>query len=86
MDRLLTLRHGESSRKNDHEGRHTMDVLDFPDAAGWESWVAEAAKADGRWESTYESQRTADARPDLVAALAADPGAGVLPTNASAVP
>jgi uncharacterized protein YdeI (YjbR/CyaY-like superfamily) len=29
-----------------------------------------AAKADGRWDAAYESQRTADVPPDLVAALA----------------
>jgi uncharacterized protein YdeI (YjbR/CyaY-like superfamily) len=34
-----------------------------------------AAKADGRWELAYESQRTADVPPDLAAALAADPRA-----------
>jgi uncharacterized protein YdeI (YjbR/CyaY-like superfamily) len=32
----------------------------------------EAAKADGRWEAAYESQRTATVPPDLAAALAAD--------------
>ena len=31
-----------------------------------------AAQADGRWESAYESQRTATVPPDLAAALAAD--------------
>ena len=30
----------------------------------------EAARADGRWQSAYESQRTAAVPPDLVAALA----------------
>jgi uncharacterized protein YdeI (YjbR/CyaY-like superfamily) len=34
-----------------------------------------AAKADGRWEAAYESQRTAEIPPDLEAALAADPRA-----------
>jgi uncharacterized protein YdeI (YjbR/CyaY-like superfamily) len=34
-----------------------------------------AAKADGRWELAYESQRTAEVPPDLAAALAADPRA-----------
>jgi len=29
-----------------------------------------AAKADGRWEAAYESQRTAAVPPDLAAALA----------------
>ena len=29
----------------------------------------EAAKADGRWEAAYESQRTAEVPPDLAAAL-----------------
>ena len=32
----------------------------------------EAAKADGRWEAAYESQRTAAVPPDLAAALAGD--------------
>jgi uncharacterized protein YdeI (YjbR/CyaY-like superfamily) len=32
----------------------------------------EAAKADGRWEAAYESQRTAAVPPDLAVALAAD--------------
>ena len=31
-----------------------------------------AAKADGRWDAAYESQRTAEVPPDLEAALAAD--------------
>lgn len=35
----------------------------------------EAAKADGRWASAYESQRTAITPPDLTAALAAYPAA-----------
>lgn len=34
-----------------------------------------AAKADGRWEAAYESQRTADVPPDLAAALAENPRA-----------
>jgi len=33
----------------------------------------EAARADGRWEAAYESQRTAEIPDDLAAALAADP-------------
>lgn len=32
----------------------------------------EAAKADGRWEAAYESQRSAEVPPDLAAALAGD--------------
>jgi uncharacterized protein YdeI (YjbR/CyaY-like superfamily) len=32
----------------------------------------EAARADGRWDAAYESQRTADVPPELAAALAAD--------------
>jgi uncharacterized protein YdeI (YjbR/CyaY-like superfamily) len=32
----------------------------------------EAAKADGRWEAAYESQRTAAVPPDLAVALAGD--------------
>ena len=32
-----------------------------------------AAKADGRWEAAYESQRTATVPPDLAAALAGNP-------------
>jgi len=35
----------------------------------------EAAKADGRWEAAYESQRNAEVPPDLAAALAGDPEA-----------
>lgn len=35
----------------------------------------EAARADGRWEAAYESQRTATGPPDLAAALAANPAA-----------
>jgi uncharacterized protein YdeI (YjbR/CyaY-like superfamily) len=31
-----------------------------------------AAKADGRWQAAYESQRTAEVQPDLAAALAGD--------------
>lgn len=31
-----------------------------------------AAKADGRWDAAYESQRTAEVPPDLAAALAAN--------------
>jgi uncharacterized protein YdeI (YjbR/CyaY-like superfamily) len=34
-----------------------------------------AAQADGRWDAAYESQRTAEAPADLVAALATDPRA-----------
>jgi uncharacterized protein YdeI (YjbR/CyaY-like superfamily) len=34
-----------------------------------------AAKADGRWDAAYESQRTAEVPPDLAAALAGDAGA-----------
>ncbi|WP_331739679.1 YdeI/OmpD-associated family protein (plasmid) [Streptomyces sp. NBC_01005] len=33
------------------------------------------AQQDGRWEAAYESQRTATAPPELLAALDADPGA-----------
>jgi uncharacterized protein YdeI (YjbR/CyaY-like superfamily) len=33
----------------------------------------EAAKADGRWDAAYESQREATVPPDLAAALAASP-------------
>ncbi|WP_336789615.1 YdeI/OmpD-associated family protein [Gordonia malaquae] len=36
---------------------------------------AARAKADGRWDAAYQSQRTAEAPVDLVAALAADPHA-----------
>jgi uncharacterized protein YdeI (YjbR/CyaY-like superfamily) len=32
----------------------------------------EAAKADGRWDAAYESQRTADVPAELAAALALD--------------
>ena len=35
----------------------------------------EAAKADGRWDAAYASQRTATVPPDLAAALAASPQA-----------
>jgi uncharacterized protein YdeI (YjbR/CyaY-like superfamily) len=35
----------------------------------------EAAKADGRWDAAYESQRNAIVPPDLAAALAASPRA-----------
>jgi uncharacterized protein YdeI (YjbR/CyaY-like superfamily) len=35
----------------------------------------EAAKADGRWDAAYESQRHATVPPDLAAALAASPRA-----------
>ncbi len=35
----------------------------------------EAARADGRWESAYASQKNATAPPDLVAALDANPAA-----------
>jgi uncharacterized protein YdeI (YjbR/CyaY-like superfamily) len=34
-----------------------------------------AAKADGRWDAAYESQRNATVPPDLAEALAASPGA-----------
>ncbi|MFF7178113.1 YdeI/OmpD-associated family protein [Streptomyces sp. NPDC008121] len=34
------------------------------------------ARADGRWEAAYASQRAATVPPDLAAALAADPDAG----------
>lgn len=37
-----------------------------------------AAKADGRWDAAYESQRTASVPPDLQAALAADPRAAAV--------
>ncbi len=36
----------------------------------------EAAKADGRWDAAYESQRDATVPPDLAAALAANPRGG----------
>ena len=36
----------------------------------------EAAKADGRWDAAYESQKAATIPPDLAAALAANPQAG----------
>jgi uncharacterized protein YdeI (YjbR/CyaY-like superfamily) len=36
----------------------------------------EAAKADGRWDAAYESQKDATVPPDLGAALAANPRAG----------
>jgi uncharacterized protein YdeI (YjbR/CyaY-like superfamily) len=36
----------------------------------------EAAKADGRWDAAYESQKEATVPSDLAAALAADPRAG----------
>jgi uncharacterized protein YdeI (YjbR/CyaY-like superfamily) len=35
----------------------------------------EAAKADGRWDAAYESQRNATVPPDLVTALASSPTA-----------
>ena len=35
----------------------------------------DAARADGRWDAAYESQRTAETPPDLAAALAETPGA-----------
>jgi uncharacterized protein YdeI (YjbR/CyaY-like superfamily) len=35
----------------------------------------EAAKADGRWQAAYESQRTAAPPPDLLSALSANPKA-----------
>ncbi|BCB73858.1 YdeI/OmpD-associated family protein [Phytohabitans flavus] len=35
----------------------------------------DAAKADGRWDAAYASQRNAEVPPDLAAALAADPDA-----------
>lgn len=35
----------------------------------------EKAKADGRWDAAYEPQRTAEAPPDLVAALDENPAA-----------
>ncbi|WP_412542840.1 YdeI/OmpD-associated family protein [Longispora sp. K20-0274] len=35
-----------------------------------------AARADGRWDAAYESQRDATVPPDLAEALAADPVAG----------
>lgn len=37
----------------------------------------EAARADGRWEAAYASQRNATAPPDLVEALGANPAARV---------
>ena len=37
----------------------------------------EAAKADGRWEAAYESQRTTEIPDDATAAIAADPAAAV---------
>jgi uncharacterized protein YdeI (YjbR/CyaY-like superfamily) len=37
--------------------------------------AVEAAKADGRWDAAYESQRTAAVPPDLAAALAANAAA-----------
>jgi uncharacterized protein YdeI (YjbR/CyaY-like superfamily) len=37
----------------------------------------EAAKADGRWDAAYESQRDVTVPPDLAAALAASPRAAV---------
>ena len=36
----------------------------------------EAARADGRWEAAYESQKEATVPPDLAEALAANPSAG----------
>ena len=35
----------------------------------------DAAKADGRWDAAYESQREATVPPDLAAALAENPAA-----------
>lgn len=35
----------------------------------------DAARADGRWDAAYESQRTAETPPDLKAALAVNPAA-----------
>ncbi|MBS4101933.1 YdeI/OmpD-associated family protein [Tsukamurella paurometabola] len=35
----------------------------------------DAARADGRWDAAYESQRTAETPPDPAAALAENPGA-----------
>ena len=35
----------------------------------------EAAKADGRWDAAYQSQKEASVPPDLATALAANPGA-----------
>ena len=38
----------------------------------------DAAKADGRWDAAYESQRTATVPPDLAAALAGDADANAV--------
>lgn len=40
--------------------------------------AVEAAKADGRWEMVYASQRVAEVPPDLAAALAANTRAGMV--------
>ncbi|WP_120520353.1 YdeI/OmpD-associated family protein [Arthrobacter celericrescens] len=37
----------------------------------------EAARADGRWDAAYESQRTAEVPPDVAEAIAADPATAV---------
>jgi uncharacterized protein YdeI (YjbR/CyaY-like superfamily) len=41
----------------------------------------EAAKADGRWDAAYESQRDATVPPDLAAALSASPAAAAAFTS-----
>ncbi|OFI36978.1 OmdA domain containing protein [Arthrobacter sp. SW1] len=38
----------------------------------------EAAKADGRWDAAYESQRTAEVPDDVASAIAANPAAAVV--------
>ncbi len=46
-------------------------------ATGW-ARAGRRRPRDGRWDSAYERQSTAEAPPDLVAALAADPRASAV--------
>jgi uncharacterized protein YdeI (YjbR/CyaY-like superfamily) len=79
LDGLYYLQKYVPRRRNSRWSRVNVRKVEELTASGRmrPSGLAEvaAAKADGRWDAAYESQKEATVPPDLAAALAASPGA-----------
>jgi uncharacterized protein YdeI (YjbR/CyaY-like superfamily) len=70
LQKFTPRRHGSSWSRVNVERAEALIAAGRMRAAGLAE--IEAAKADGRWEDAYESQRTATVPDDLAAALAED--------------
>jgi uncharacterized protein YdeI (YjbR/CyaY-like superfamily) len=77
LDDVSFLQRYSRRRPNSSWSQKNVAAVDALTAAGRmrPAGLAEvdAARADGRWRAAYESQRTAEVPPDLVAALVATP-------------